>query len=143
MLNDSGIVFDKEVEMIKIARQKDIFTLAWAFNPEEAIAMAEAGADIIGAMIGLTSGGLSGAKKTIDLETATKDVQEIYLAASSVNRDIIVITHGGPFEDAETARYSIRNSGAVGYASGSSGERVPTEKAIVEITRNYKKIRFQ
>ncbi len=143
MLNDAGIGFDKEVEMIKIARQKDVFTLAWAFNPEEATAMAEAGADIIGAMIGLTSGGLTGAKKTIDPVQAVKDVQKIYHAASSVNQDIIVITHGGPFKDVETASYSIRNSGAVGYASGSSGERVPTEKAIVEITRGYKKIMFR
>ncbi len=142
MLNDAGIGFDKEVEMIKIARQKDIFTLAWAFNPEEAIAMTEAGADIIGAMIGLTSGGLSGAKKTINPEKAVKAVQEIYLAASSVNQKIMVITHGGPFNDVETASYSIINSGAVGYASGSSGERVPTEKAVIEITQDYKKIRF-
>ncbi len=140
MLNDAGIGFNKEVEMIKVARQKDIFTLAWAFDPEEAISLAEAGADIVGAMIGLTSGGLSGAKKVISLKQATKDVQEIYLAAKNINPNIMVITHGGPFKDVETASYSIKNSGAVGYASGSSGERMPTEKAVVDIAKGYKKI---
>jgi len=140
MLEDAGIGFSKEVELISIANKKDIFTVAWAFNPSQSVKMAKAGADIIGAMIGLTTGGLSGAKETITLEKATKDVHEIYLAAKEYNKDIIVITHGGPFEDVETAKYSIQNSGAVGYASGSSGERVPTEKAVVEITRRYKSI---
>ena len=140
MLEDAGIGFSKEVELITIANKKDIFTVAWAFDPSQSARMAKAGADIIGAMIGLTTGGLSGAKETITLERATKDVQEIYLAAKEYNKDIIVITHGGPFEDVKTAKYSIQNSGAVGYASGSSGERVPTEKAVVEITRRYKSI---
>lgn len=142
MLEEAGIGFSKEVELIAMAHKKDIFTVAWAFDENEAVQMSKAGADIIGAMIGLTAGGLTGAKKTISLEDATKEVQKIYLAAKKYNKEISVITHGGPFEGVSTAAYSIQNSDAVGYASGSSGERVPTEAAIIEIVKKYKAIKF-
>lgn len=143
ILEDANIGFSREVELISIARKKNIFTLAWAFDEDEAIAMAKAGADVIGAMIGLTSGGLSGAKKTISLEEATEKVKEICNAVKKYNRDTMVITHGGPFKDPETAEYSIKNSPAVGYASGSSGERIPTEPAIVEIVKKYKAMKLK
>ena len=141
MLEEAGIGFSKEVELIKLANKKDIFTVAWAFNEDEASRMSKAGADIIGAMIGLTSGGLTGAKKTISLEQATEEVQKIYLAAKKQNSAVLIITHGGPFENVDTAAYSIQNSGAVGYASGSSGERIPTEPAIIDIVKRYKSIK--
>jgi predicted TIM-barrel enzyme len=143
MLNDAGIGFNKEVELIKTANKKNIFTQAWAFNEEEASELAEAGADIIGAMIGLTSGGLIGAKKTISLKEAAGDVQKICKAVKKTNPGTIIITHGGPFKDVKTAGYSIKNSDAVGYASGSSGERMPVEKEIVKITKEYKKINLK
>ncbi|MDZ7838834.1 MAG: phosphoenolpyruvate hydrolase family protein [Actinomycetota bacterium] len=140
MLESSGIGFSREVELIKIADSKDVFTVAWAFDTEQAEKMANAGADIIGAMIGLTAGGLSGAKKTITLDDAAAETQKICDAVKKINKDIMVITHGGPFKDVETAKYSIQSTDAVGYASGSSGERVPTEAAIIDITKNYKSI---
>ena len=111
-------------------------------SQEEASQMAQAGADGIGAMIGVTVGGMSGALETTPLEQATRDVQAMAEAAKRSNPDVIVITHGGPFHDVETARYSIMHSEAVGYASGSSGERIPTEKAIIEITQQYKAIQL-
>jgi len=138
MLENAGIGFSREVELIRIAHRNNIFTLAWTFDAGQAERMAEAGADVIGAMIGLTAGGLSGAKDTITLESAVRDTQEICKAAQKINPDAIIITHGGPFEDVKTAQYSILHTDAVGYASGSSGERIPTEKAIIDITKEYK-----
>ena len=141
-LEQMGIGFSREVELISRARAKDIFTVAWAMSPEEARIMTEAGADVVGAMIGVTTGGFSGTSKTTTLEQATNDVQAMVEASKRVNHDVIVITHGGPFSDVDTAQYSIQHSGAVGYASGSSGERIPTEKVVVDITRQYKEMKL-
>ena len=142
-LEKAGIGFSREVELITKAHAKDIFTIAWAMSPAEAEAMAAAGADVVGAMIGVTVGGLSGAKSTTPLEQATLDVQEMAKAAKKVNPDILVLTHGGPFKDVETAEYSIIHTDAVGYASGSSGERIPTEQAVIESTNKYKEIKIK
>lgn len=139
-LEDAGIGFSREVELIKTAHQMDVFTVAWAFNETEAGIMAEAGADVIGAIVGVTSGGLTGAKEVLTLESATSEVQKMCAAARSVNPEVLVLTHGGPFADVDTAQYSIVNSDADGYASGSSGERTPTENAVIAITREYKNI---
>lgn len=143
MLEQANIGFSKEVELIFLANKKNVFSLAWAFDEEEAIAMAKAGADIIGAMIGLTAGGLTGAKKTITLEEATEEVRKICEAVKKYNKNTMVITHGGPFENPETAEYSIKNTQAVGYASGSSGERIPTEPAVIEIVKKYKAMKVR
>lgn len=139
-LEAAGIGFSREVDLIALAHRKDVFTVAWAFTPDEARRMAEAGADVIGAIVGVTAGGLTGAKKTLSLEEATEQVQAMCVAAKQVNPDIMVLTHGGPFKDPETAAYSIKHSDAVGYAAGSSGERLPTEQAVIEATQEYKKI---
>lgn len=137
-LEEAGIGFSREVELIKTAHQMDVFTVAWAFNETEARIMAEAGADVIGAIVGVTSGGLTGAKEVMTLDAATAEVQKMCVAARSVNPMALVLTHGGPFADVNTAQYSIVNSDADGYASGSSGERMPTENAVIAITREYK-----
>ena len=142
-LESAGLGFSKEAEMISLAHRKDIFTVAWAFNPAEARAMAEAGADVIGALVGVTVGGLTGAKKSLSLEEATDVVKAVCEAAKKVNPEVMLLTHGGPFKDPQTAEYSIVHSEAVGYAAGSSGERLPTEQAIIEITRQYKRMRFK
>jgi len=142
-LEAAGLGFSREVALIELAHQKDIFTVAWVFTPEEARTMAEVGADVIGAIIGVTVGGLTGAKKSLTLEEATRQVQEICEAAREVNPEILVLTHGGPFKDVETAQYSIINSDAVGYAAGSSGERIPVEVAVVELTKKYKEIKVR
>jgi len=141
-LEKAGMGFSKEVELIELARKKDIFTLAWAFAPEEARIMAEAGADVIGAMIGVTSGGLTGAGETMTLERAVEGIQAICAAAKKVNPQVMVVTHGGPIKDVQSAGYSVKNTDAVGYVAGSSGERIPTEKAIIELTKKYKEVRL-
>ncbi len=139
-LESAGIGFSREVDLIALAHRKDIFTMAWVFNPEEAVRMTEAGADALGAMVGVTAGGLTGAAKTLDLASATAAVQEICEAAHRIRPDVLVLTHGGPFKDPETAAYSIAHSDAVGDAARSSGERVRTERAVIETTRQYKQI---
>lgn len=139
-LEAAGIGFSREVKLIEAAHAKDAFTVAWAFTPEEARRMAGAGADVIGAIVGVTVGGLTGAKKALGLEEATSWVQEICRAAKEVNPNVLVLTHGGPFKDPATAAYSIKNSAAVGYAAGSSGERLPTETAVVQVAAQYKEI---
>lgn len=141
-LEGAGLGFSREVDLIALAHRKEIFTYGWAFNPAEARKMAAAGADVVGALVGVTAGGLSGAAESQTLEKATEAVQRMYLAAREVNPDVIVFTHGGPFKDPETAEYSIKHSGAVGYAAGSSGERLPTESAVIEVTRSYKRMKL-
>ncbi len=137
-LESVGLGFSREVELIRTAHAKGIFTYGWAFNPEEARTMAAAGADVVGAIVGVTAGGTTGAPQTLSLEAATAQVQAMVVAAREENDGILVFTHGGPFKDPETARYSMANSDAVGYAAGSSGERLPTEEAVVGVTRAYK-----
>jgi len=139
-LEAAGIGFSREVDLIALANRKDVFSVAWAFTPDEAQQMADAGADVVGAIVGVTAGGLTGAKKTLSLEEATEQVQAMCVAAKQVRPDIMVLTHGGPFKDPETAEYSIKHSDAVGYAAGSSGERMPTEQGVIETTKSYKKI---
>lgn len=139
-LEAAGIGFSREVELIALAHRKNIFAVAWAFTPDEARRMAEAGADVVGAIVGVTAGGLTGAKKTMSLEEATEQVRAMCLAAKQVKPDIMVLTHGGPFKNPETAEYSIKHSDAIGYAAGSSGERMPTEQGVIETTKGYKKI---
>ena len=137
-LESAGIGFSREEDLIRKAHTMDIFTVAWAFNPDEAGRMAEAGADVVGALVGVTVGGLTGAKKSLSLEEAKEAVQKMCEAAKKINPDVLVLSHGGPFKDPETAEYSIVHTDAVGYAAGSSGERMPTEKAVCEVTRMYK-----
>jgi predicted TIM-barrel enzyme len=142
-LESAGIGLSREVKMIERAHRKDLFTVAWAFSSEESRRMAEAGADVVGAHVGVTAGGLTGAKGTLDLTEATKAIQAMCETAKKVNPEIIVVTHGGPFKDPESAEHSIVHSDAVGYAAGSSGERLPTEKAVAEVTRQYKEMKLK
>ena len=142
-LEQAGLGFSKEVELIALAHKKDIFTSGWAFNPQEARRMAEAGADVIGALVGVTAGGLSGAAKSQTLEEATEIVRAICRAAKEVNPQVMILTHGGPFKDPSSAEYSIANSDAVGYAAGSSGERMPTERAVIDVTKSYKNMKLR
>jgi predicted TIM-barrel enzyme len=141
-LESAGIGFSREVDLIRRAHRRDTFTVAWVFTPEESAQMAEAGADVIGAHVGVTAGGTTGAKKTLGLQEAVEAVQAMCEAAKKGNPDVILLTHGGPFKDPKTAEYSIRHTDAVGYAAGSSGERTPTEQAVSGVTGEYKKIQL-
>jgi predicted TIM-barrel enzyme len=142
-LEETGMGYDVEVEMIRQAHQLDLFTTPYAFTSEEARAMATAGADVIVAHMGLTTKGAIGASTAIRLEDAPAKVQEICNAAKAVNPDIITLCHGGPISTPEDAEYVLRNTkGIHGFYGASSVERLPTEIAIKQQVENFKAIRF-
>ena len=142
----AGIGFSREVEMIRLAREKELFTIAWCQNTREAEKMTNAGADIIGAMI-LTNSNcnsilLPGEGKTnlIPINKAIDRVQKICSTARDIRKEVLIMTHGTPFMDIKSVKQSIQETDANGYASGSSGERIPAEKAIISITKKYRSI---
>jgi predicted TIM-barrel enzyme len=142
-LEAAGIGLSRELELIALARNRDAFTIGWVTTPEEARRMAEAGADVVGAVVGVTAGGLSGSRVQLDLAEAADRAQAMFVAAQSANREAIMLVHGGPFADPATAEYALRHSDAVGYATGSSGERIPTETAVVDVTRRFKSMSWR
>jgi len=142
-LEETGMGYDLEVEMIRSAHQMDLFTTPYAFNPDEAQAMAAAGADVIVAHMGLTTKGSIGATTAVKLEDAPAKVQEICDAAKSINPDVITLCHGGPISTPEDAEYVLRNAtGINGFYGASSVERLPTETAITEQVKKFKAVRF-
>jgi predicted TIM-barrel enzyme len=130
-LEETGMSYAKEVEMIALAHQMDLLTTPYVFNPDDAVAMARAGADILVAHMGLTTKGMIGAKTTRSLEECVGAIQEIHDAAKAVRDDVLVICHGGPISEPDDARFVLgRTRGIVGFYGASSMERLPTEEAI-------------
>ena len=143
-LEETGMGYDKEVEMVRIAHEMDLLTTPYAFNVEEAKEMAKAGADIIVAHCGCTIGGTIGADSVVTLDDAAKLVQDIHDAAVSVNPEVIVLCHGGPISGPEDAEYILQHTtGVHGFYGASSAERLPTEVAITEHTKKFKSISFK
>ena len=131
LLEETGMGYGPEVEMIRTAHQMGMLTTPYAFNETEAEQMADAGADILVAHMGLTTKGSIGAHTALTLEDAAKRVQAIHDAAKGVNPEILVICHGGPIAEPEDATYVLENTeGVVGFYGASSAERLPTERAI-------------
>ena len=143
-LEETGMGFGLEIEMIRLARQMNLLTTPYCFNADEAKAMAEAGADIVVAHLGLTTKGSIGATTAVTLENAPAKVQQIADAAKSVNPDVIVLCHGGPISEPSDAEYVLhRTKGIHGFYGASSMERLPVEKAITETMKAYKAIRLK
>jgi predicted TIM-barrel enzyme len=141
-LEETGMGFGVEVDMIRLAHEMNLFTTPYCFNPEEAIAMAQAGADVIVAHLGLTTKGSIGATTAATLEQAPDKVQEIADAAKRANPEVILLCHGGPISEPEDAEYVLnRTEGIHGFYGASSMERLPVEKAITETMKSYKAIR--
>jgi len=142
-LEETGMSYDLEVDMIRKAHEMDLFTTPYAFNVQEAKEMADAGADVVVAHMGLTAKGAIGASTTLSPENAPAKVQEICDAAKSVNPDVIVLCHGGPISMPEDAEYVLqRTDGVHGFYGASSMERLPTEIAITEQMKKFKAIRL-
>ncbi|HTU20627.1 MAG TPA: phosphoenolpyruvate hydrolase family protein [Gemmataceae bacterium] len=140
-LEETGMGFDKEVDMIAAARDLGLLTCPYVFTEEEARAMAKAGADVVIPHMGLTTKGTIGARTALTLEQAAQRVQALCDAAKSVNPDILVLCHGGPIAEPEDAVYVLKNTrGVVGFFGASSIERLPTEIAITECVRRFKAI---
>ena len=143
-LEETGMGYVLEVEMIRTAHHQDLFTSPYAFNPEEARSMTEAGADVIVAHMGLTTKGAIGASSALSLDEAPARVQGICDAAREVRSDVIVLCHGGPISMPEDAQYVLNHTNGVnGFYGASSMERLPTEIAIREQMERFKAIRLQ
>ena len=143
-LEETGMGYGLEVEMIRKAHDMDILTTPYAFNVEEAEAMAAVGADVVVAHMGLTTKGAIGASTAVSIEEAPAKVQEISDAAKSVNPDVIVLCHGGPISMPEDAEYVLQNTqGVHGFYGASSMERLPVEVAITQQIKDFKAIQFK
>ncbi len=143
-LEETGMGFDLEIKMIRQAHELDLLTAPYVFDPEQARAMAEAGADVLVPHLGLTTKGMIGAKTAVTLDEAVERVQAMCDAAKAVNPDIIVLCHGGPIAEPEDVQYVLeRTRGVVGFFGASSVERLPTERAMTETMQRFKSLRPQ
>ena len=141
-LEETGMSYGLEVDMIAMAHAKDMLTTPYVFNEDDAAAMARAGADIIVCHLGLTTGGSIGAETALTLEQCPALVDAWAEAALKVNRDAIVLVHGGPVAMPDDAEYVLKHTeNCHGFYGASSMERLPTELALTEQTRKFKAIR--
>jgi len=130
------------VQMIERARAHDLLTTPYVFSEQNAVDMAKAGADIIVCHLGLTAGGAIGAETAVKLKDCVPMIDEWSTAARSVNRDVIVLCHGGPISRPADARFILKNCRQChGFYGASSMERLPTEVALTDATRKFKRIR--
>lgn len=135
----TNLGFQKEVDMVRIAREKDIFTIVYVFKPEESAFMAEAGADVIISHVGLTVGGMIGTTKSLTIEDSAKLTSEIIDAGKAVRDDVIYLAHGGPLATPEDFKKFLAFLPEIdGFVGASSMERIPTERAISDTVRKFK-----
>jgi predicted TIM-barrel enzyme len=140
-LEETGMGFGLEVEMIRAAHERDLLTAPYVFSADDARAMAAAGADLLVPHMGLTAGGTIGAGTAKTLDECVALIQAMHDAATAVNPEILVLCHGGPLSKPDDAAYVLeRTDGVVGFFGASSMERLPTETAITENMRRFKAI---
>jgi predicted TIM-barrel enzyme len=140
-LEETGMGYGLEVEMIRVANERDLLTAPYVFSVEDATAMAEAGADVLVPHMGLTTGGAIGAETAKTLDECVPLIQAMHDAATAVNPEILVLCHGGPIAEPDDAAYILeRTNGVVGFFGASSMERLPTETAITDNMRRFKAI---
>lgn len=141
-LEETGMGYGLEVEMIRKAHEKDLLTTPYVFSREDAIAMAQAGADIIVSHMGLTTGGNIGAETALTLADCVPLINDWAKAAKAVRADVIVLCHGGPIATPEDAQYILDNCpDCHGFYGASSMERLPTEVALTATTKEFKSIK--
>jgi predicted TIM-barrel enzyme len=142
-LEETGMSFGLEVDMIRMAHERDLLTTPYVFSADEAAAMAKAGADIIVAHMGLTTGGNIGASTAVTLQDCPALIDNWADAARRIRRDILVLCHGGPIATPEDAEYVLRNTPQLhGFYGASSMERLPTEVALTAQVRQFKGVSF-
>jgi predicted TIM-barrel enzyme len=138
-LEETGMGFDLEVEMIAEAHALGLLTSPYVFDPAQAEAMTRAGADVLVPHMGLTTKGSIGAQTARTLDECVADIQAMRDAAVAVREDVIVLCHGGPLAEPEDAQYVLdRTEGVVGFFGASSMERLPTEIAMTENMKRFK-----
>lgn len=139
VLEETGMGFDKEVEMIRLASKMDLFTIVYVATPEEARQMAQVGADAIIAHVGTTVGGSIGVVgATCSMDEAIERTNNIIAAGSEINPEIFFLTHGGPINTPEDVRVVLDNTRAHGFVGASSLERMGVEKSLTELTQQFK-----
>lgn len=142
-IEETGMGYGLEVDMIRLAHERDLLTTPYVFDPDQAEAMARAGADVLVPHMGLTTSGTIGAQTAVTLDEAVSRVQAMHDAAKRVNPDILVLCHGGPIAEPEDAAYVLQHTeGVVGFFGASSLERLPTEKAIRAQAEAFKALTF-
>ena len=140
-LEETGMGYGLEVDMIRTAHELDLLTTPYVFDPEQARAMAAAGADVVVAHMGLTTKGTIGATTTVTMDQSVERIQAIRDAAFELNPQVIVLCHGGPIAEPEDAQYVLeRTHGVAGFFGASSMERLPTEIAMTENMKRFKRI---
>jgi len=143
-LEETGMGYALEVETIREAAELGLLTAPYVFTPEDARAMAEAGADVLVPHMGLTTGGAIGAETARTLDECVELVQAMHDAAVAESPDVLVLCHGGPIAEPEDAAYVLeRTEGVVGFFGASSMERLPTEVAMTETMRRFKSIQVK
>jgi predicted TIM-barrel enzyme len=141
-LEETGMGYDREVEMIRLAHKLDLLTTPYVFNPDDAVRMAQAGADILVAHMGLTTAGTIGARTAKTLERCVDEISAIVAAARSVRGDLLFLCHGGPIAEPDDAAFVLGRCPQIhGFYGASSMERLPTERAIKEQTERFVRIR--
>ncbi|PHX57641.1 MAG: hypothetical protein CK553_03445 [Opitutia bacterium] len=141
ILEETGMSVKKEFETVALARKMEMFTIVYVGSPEEAKAMAEAGADVIIAHVGTTVGGSIGVTNaTMSLPEAAKITQGIIEAAKSVRKDLIFLSHGGPINTPEDAAFINEHTDTDGFVGASSLERMAVEQSLTELTQRFKQI---
>ena len=139
----TGMGYDKEIEAIAIARKLELLTTPYVFDTDQAKAMVKAGADVLVAHVGLTTAGSIGAAVAFTLDEAIANVLEIAAAGKSVRQDVMVICHGGPFDEPESVGIALpRMPGIAGFFGASSIERLPTERAITKQVQDFKNLKM-
>jgi predicted TIM-barrel enzyme len=142
-LEETGMSYDLEVDMIRRARGLDLLTTPYVFSEDDAAAMAEAGADMVVCHMGLTTGGSIGAQTALDLDGCVDRVDRWGAAARAARSDVLVLCHGGPIALPEDASYVLRRARDVhGFYGASSMERLPTEQALTAQTEAFKAVTF-
>ncbi|ETN36855.1 uncharacterized protein HMPREF1541_07842 [Cyphellophora europaea CBS 101466] len=142
-LEETGMGYDKEVEMIAEAHKLDILTTPYVFNVDEAERMTKAGADFLVCHMGLTTSGSIGAKTGKTLDECVDLIQEMTDAALKINSEVLILCHGGPIAEPKDAEYVVSHTNGVhGFFGASSMERLPVELAITNITKDFKGIKF-
>jgi len=142
-LEETGLSYQLEIDMIRLAHEKNLLTTPYVFNSEEAIAMTEAGADLLVCHFGTTVGGSIGASASVSLEWCASKLDEWAEAAATRRKDIIMICHGGPISTPQDAAFMFKTcKHCHGFYGASSMERLPVETALAEQTRAFKKLRF-
>jgi predicted TIM-barrel enzyme len=141
-LEETGMGYDLEVEMIRLAAERGLLTAPYVFDVEQAEAMTRAGADVLVPHMGLTTKGSIGAHTAKTLDDCVQLIQAMRDAAVAINPDVVVLCHGGPIAEPDDAQYVLsRTTGVVGFFGASSMERLPTEVALTENMRRFKGIR--